>query len=89
MICAVTDPFLVKAFTGIDIANAIDTHDQLRLIRDRGHPEPQPGASPRRTVSDEHPAGREPARRSFEEEIAHDRTPVRPAARRSASGIFF
>ena len=29
------DPYLVKAFTGIDIANAIDTHAQFRLIRDR------------------------------------------------------
>jgi 5,10-methylenetetrahydromethanopterin reductase len=35
IIGAVVDPYLVKAFTGIDIPNAIDTHDQLRLIRDR------------------------------------------------------
>jgi len=35
VIGAVVDPYLVKAFTGIDIPNAIDTHAQLRLIRDR------------------------------------------------------
>jgi 5,10-methylenetetrahydromethanopterin reductase len=35
IIGAVVDPYLVKAFTGIDISNAIDTHAQLRLIRDR------------------------------------------------------
>jgi 5,10-methylenetetrahydromethanopterin reductase len=38
IIGAVVDPFLVKAFTGIDIPNAIDTHGQLRLIRDRVMP---------------------------------------------------
>jgi hypothetical protein len=32
------DPYLVKAFTSIDIPNAIDTHAQLRLIRDRVMP---------------------------------------------------
>ena len=35
IIGAVVDPYLVKAFTGIDIPNAVDTHAQLRLIRDR------------------------------------------------------
>lgn len=35
VIGAVVDPYLVKAFTGIDIPNAIDTHAQLRLMRDR------------------------------------------------------
>ena len=39
IIGAVVDPFLVKAFTGIDIPNAIDTHAQLRLIRDRVMPQ--------------------------------------------------
>jgi 5,10-methylenetetrahydromethanopterin reductase len=38
IIGAVVDPYLVKAFTGIDIPNAIDTHAQLRLIRDRVMP---------------------------------------------------
>lgn len=46
IIGAVVDPYLVKAFTGIDIPNAIDTHAQLRLIRDRVMPalakEPMP-----------------------------------------------
>jgi 5,10-methylenetetrahydromethanopterin reductase len=35
VIGAVVDPYLVKAFTGIDIPNAVDSHAQLRLIRDR------------------------------------------------------
>jgi 5,10-methylenetetrahydromethanopterin reductase len=35
IIGAVVDPFLVKAFTGIDVQNAVDTHTQLKLIRDR------------------------------------------------------
>lgn len=39
VIGAVVDPYLVKAFTGIDIPNAVDTHAQLRLIRDRVLPE--------------------------------------------------
>ncbi len=38
IIAAVVDPFLVKAFTGLDIANPMDTHEQLRLIRDRVMP---------------------------------------------------
>jgi 5,10-methylenetetrahydromethanopterin reductase len=38
IIGAVVDPYLVKAFTGIDVPNAIDTHAQLRLIRDRVMP---------------------------------------------------
>ncbi len=38
IIGAVVDPYLVKAFTGIDIDNAVDTHAQLRLIRDRVMP---------------------------------------------------
>jgi 5,10-methylenetetrahydromethanopterin reductase len=38
IIGAVVDPYLVKAFTGIDIPNAVDTHAQLRLIRDRVMP---------------------------------------------------
>jgi 5,10-methylenetetrahydromethanopterin reductase len=38
IIGAVVDPYLVKAFTSIDIPNAIDTHAQLRLIRDRVMP---------------------------------------------------
>ena len=38
IIGAVVDPYLVKAFTGIDVPNAIDTHEQLRLIRDRVMP---------------------------------------------------
>jgi 5,10-methylenetetrahydromethanopterin reductase len=38
IIGAVVDPYLVKAFTGIDIPNAVDTHAQLRLIRDRVRP---------------------------------------------------
>jgi 5,10-methylenetetrahydromethanopterin reductase len=38
IIGAVVDPYLVKAFTGIDIPNAIDTHAQLKLIRDRVMP---------------------------------------------------
>ncbi|HEX2221643.1 MAG TPA: LLM class flavin-dependent oxidoreductase, partial [Candidatus Limnocylindria bacterium] len=38
VIGAVVDPYLVKAFTGIDIPNAVDTHQQLRLIRDRVMP---------------------------------------------------
>lgn len=38
VIGAVVDPYLVKAFTGIDIPNAIDTHAQLKLIRDRVMP---------------------------------------------------
>ena len=46
IIGAVVDPYLVKAFTGIDVPNAVDTHAQLRLIRDRVMPalakEPMP-----------------------------------------------
>jgi 5,10-methylenetetrahydromethanopterin reductase len=38
VIGAVVDPYLVNAFTGIDIPNAVDTHAQLRLIRDRVMP---------------------------------------------------
>jgi 5,10-methylenetetrahydromethanopterin reductase len=38
VISAVVDPFLVKAFTSIDVPNAVDTHAQLRLIRDRVMP---------------------------------------------------
>jgi 5,10-methylenetetrahydromethanopterin reductase len=38
VIGAVVDPYLVKAFTGIDVPNAVDTHAQLRLIRDRVMP---------------------------------------------------
>jgi len=38
IIGAVVDPYLVKAFTGIDIPNAVDTHAQLRLIRDQVMP---------------------------------------------------
>ena len=44
IIGAVVDPYLVKAFTGIDIANAVDTHAQLRLIRDRVMPSAGQGA---------------------------------------------
>jgi 5,10-methylenetetrahydromethanopterin reductase len=35
VIGAIVDPYLVKAFTGVDIPNAVDTHTQMRLIRDR------------------------------------------------------
>ena len=38
IVAAVVDPYLVNAFTGIDIPNAIDSHAQLRLIRDRVMP---------------------------------------------------
>ncbi|MDQ3937662.1 MAG: LLM class flavin-dependent oxidoreductase [Chloroflexota bacterium] len=38
VIGAVVDPFLVKAFTGIDIPNAVDSHAQLRMIRDHVMP---------------------------------------------------
>jgi 5,10-methylenetetrahydromethanopterin reductase len=38
IIGAVVDPYLVNAFTGIDIPNAVDSHTQLRLIRDRVMP---------------------------------------------------
>jgi 5,10-methylenetetrahydromethanopterin reductase len=38
VISALVDPYLVKAFTGIDIENGVDTHAQLRLIRDRVMP---------------------------------------------------
>ena len=46
VIAAVVDPYLVKAFTGIDIPNAVDTHAQLRLIRDRVVPALQGTAVP-------------------------------------------
>ncbi|HVM31411.1 MAG TPA: LLM class flavin-dependent oxidoreductase [Candidatus Limnocylindrales bacterium] len=38
VISALVDPYLVKAFTGIDIDNGMDTHQQLRLMRDRVMP---------------------------------------------------
>jgi len=46
IIGAVVDPYLVKAFTGIDIANAVDTHAQLRLVRDRVMPALEGAAAP-------------------------------------------
>jgi 5,10-methylenetetrahydromethanopterin reductase len=46
IIGAVVDPYLVKAFTGIDVPNAIDTHAQLRLIRDRVMPAMERTATP-------------------------------------------
>jgi len=38
VIAAIVDPYLVKAFTGREIANCPDTPGQLRLIRDRVMP---------------------------------------------------
>ncbi|MEO7296506.1 MAG: LLM class flavin-dependent oxidoreductase [Candidatus Limnocylindria bacterium] len=46
IIGAIVDPYLVKAFTGIDIANAVDTHAQLRLVRDRVMPALEGAAAP-------------------------------------------
>jgi 5,10-methylenetetrahydromethanopterin reductase len=38
VICAITDPFLVKAFSGREIENVPDTPGQLQLIHDRVMP---------------------------------------------------
>ena len=38
VVAAVTDPYLVKAFTEREIANCPDTRGQLQLIRDRVMP---------------------------------------------------
>ena len=35
VICAITDPFLVKAFSGREISGVPDTPGQLQLIHDR------------------------------------------------------
>ena len=46
IVSALVDPYLVKAFTGVDIPNAVDTHAQLRLIRDRVMPAVSQQATP-------------------------------------------
>ena len=46
IVSALVDPYLVKAFTGVDIPDAVDTHAQLRLIRDRVMPAVSQQATP-------------------------------------------
>ncbi len=46
IVAALVDPYLVKAFTSIDIENGEDSHAQLRLIRDRVMPALSGAAAP-------------------------------------------